>query len=73
MFRLILFLLILTAFSFLIKSWVKQYALDKELRKAQEKKDQLAAEAATVEIEKENKKAEEKLEKEKEKLETKTD
>ncbi len=66
--RLILFILILTAFFFLIKSWVKQDKLDKELRKAQEKKDQLAAEAAVVEIEKENKKAEEKLEKEKEKL-----
>ncbi len=73
MFRLILFLLIFAAFSLLLKSWVKQYALDKELRKAQEKKNQLAAEAAAVEIEKENKKAEEKLEKEKEKLETKTD
>lgn len=68
MFRLILFLIILTGFFCLIEYWIKQYKREKELKKAEEKKADLAAEAAAVEIEKENKKAEEKLKKEKEKL-----
>jgi uncharacterized protein YdaU (DUF1376 family) len=68
LFRLILFLIILTGFFCLIEYWIKQYKREKELKKAEEKKADLAAEAAAVEIEKENKKAEEKLKKEKEKL-----
>lgn len=73
MLRFIIYLLILTAFFLIIRKWTKQDKKERELREAQKKKDQLAVDTVTVEIEKENKKTEEKLEKEKEKLEMKTD